>query len=76
MYSVAGGTVISQPGWLRRLRDGVRQNVTVLQRSGMGFSPERSGGSCSDVVRSEQRNDKPGRAGIGVYRACRFGAEC
>ena len=51
---------IIKKGWLRRLREGVRQKaVGVLQRSGMGFSPERSGGSWSDVVRSEQRNDKP-----------------
>ena len=28
-------------------------------------------------IRSQQRNDTPGRvAGIGVYRACRFGAKC
>ena len=33
--------------------------VGVLQRSGMGFSPERSGGSWRSVLRSEQRNDWP-----------------
>ena len=35
--------------------------------SGRGFSPERSGGSWSDVVRSEQRNDKP--EGLGWHRS-------
>ncbi len=40
------GTATRKTGWLRRLRDGVRQkDVGVLIRSGMGFSPERSGGS-------------------------------
>jgi hypothetical protein len=73
---VAVGMVIIITGWLRRLRDGVRQIVGMLDRERNGLLAGAKRRVLTVRLRSEQRNNKLGRSGIGVYRACRFGAEC